>query len=164
MYPTMQGSDRRNFLVVSIRGLGAVLAAALGLPALRYLLTPPKAALGGQWVEIGELAKLPLNEPAEIVFRRERVDGWKVVNEKTSAWVVRKTEAEVVALAPGCTHLGCAYHFVKERNEFLCPCHTSTFAIDGAVTSGPAPRGLDRYETRVRAGKLSVGRVIRSIG
>ena len=63
----------------------------------------------------------------------------------------------MVAYGPQCTHLGCAYHWDESRNHFLCPCHTSVFSVDGAVVSGPAPRPLDRYETKVENGKLLLG-------
>lgn len=154
----MQGSSRRSVLGLAIQGLGAVIAGALGIPAIRYLFsshTSQNSAL----IEIADLAKIPAGEPAEIVFRRKRVDGWKTVVEKTSAWVLKRGESDVIALAPGCTHLGCAFRWVKEKNEFLCPCHTSTFTVDGQVTAGPAPRPLDRYVTEIRNGKLLVGAI-----
>jgi len=94
-----------------------------------------------------------------MVFRRTRVDGWKVTSEKATAWVVKTSDNQVTAFAPQCTHLGCAYHWEEQNKEFLCPCHTSTFAIDGKVTAGPAPRPLDRYEAKVENGKLMVGRI-----
>jgi hypothetical protein len=31
------------------------------------------------------VARLPAGGPAEVLFRRKRVDGWKVIDEKTSA-------------------------------------------------------------------------------
>jgi menaquinol-cytochrome c reductase iron-sulfur subunit len=85
------------------------------------------------------------------------VDGWKIQSEKTTAWVVKLAGSQVVAYGPQCTHLGCAYHWDDNANHFLCPCHTSVFAVDGAVLSGPAPRPLDRYETKVENGKLLLG-------
>jgi menaquinol-cytochrome c reductase iron-sulfur subunit len=93
----------------------------------------------------------------EMVFRQNRVDGWKIQSEKTSAWVVKLADSEVVAYGPQCTHLGCAYHWDDSRNYFLCPCHSSIFNIDGTVISGPAPRPLDRYETKIEKGKLLLG-------
>jgi menaquinol-cytochrome c reductase iron-sulfur subunit len=76
--------------------------------------------------------------------------------------VTRLKGGQVVAFAPQCTHLGCAYHWDEKNQNFLCPCHTSTFALDGRVLEGPAPRPLDRYESRVENGRLLLGRVIRS--
>jgi Rieske Fe-S protein len=31
------------------------------------------------------------------------------------------------------------------------------FSLDGKVLSGPAPRSLDRFETRIEGGKLLLG-------
>jgi cytochrome b6-f complex iron-sulfur subunit len=46
----------------------------------------------------------------------------------------------VYAVSTVCTHLGC---IVKENGRgFACPCHGSTFARDGTVTKGPAPKAL----------------------
>jgi menaquinol-cytochrome c reductase iron-sulfur subunit len=71
--------------------------------------------------------------------------------------VVKLPEEGVVAFGPQCTHLGCAYHWEEGERHFLCPCHTSLFSIDGKVMSGPAPRPLDRYETKVDKNRLLLG-------
>lgn len=153
-------AERRNFLVSAIYGLGAVMSAALGVPAIAYLFSPAKSRVkGSEWVDVADIGKLPVGEPAEVLFRRRRVDGWKVVDEKTSAWIIKQSDSECYALAPGCTHLGCAYSWQKDKKEFLCPCHTSTFSVDGKVTAGPAPRPLDRYTSRVVNGKIQLGPV-----
>ena len=94
-----------------------------------------------------------------MTFRRNRVDGWKVVSEKDTAWVLKAANNQVTAYGPQCTHLGCAYHWDTGKNEFVCPCHNSIFSIDGRVLGGPAPRPLDRYETKVEGGKLLLGRL-----
>ncbi|MCX6638029.1 MAG: ubiquinol-cytochrome c reductase iron-sulfur subunit, partial [Acidobacteria bacterium] len=77
-----------------------MIAGALALPAAIYLLLPPRARREGQWVEAGDLAQLPLRTPEEVVFRRNRVDGWKITSEKATAWVVKLSEKDVVAFAP----------------------------------------------------------------
>jgi menaquinol-cytochrome c reductase iron-sulfur subunit len=95
----------------------------------------------------------------EIAFRRNRVDGWKIISEKSTVWVVKTPDNRVVAFGPQCTHLGCAYHWDESRSQFLCPCHMSLFSMDGNVLSGPARRPLDRYETRIEGRKLLLGRL-----
>ncbi|HUA86791.1 MAG TPA: ubiquinol-cytochrome c reductase iron-sulfur subunit [Bryobacteraceae bacterium] len=112
------------------------------------------------WVDAADLNTLQVGQPQEVVFRRSRVDGWRVENEKSTAWVVRMNAQDVVAYSPSCTHLGCAYHWDAQTKEFLCPCHTSIFSIDGKVLSGPAPRPLDRYLTRIDNGKLLISPTI----
>ncbi len=133
------------------------MAAALAAPAAVYLLLPPRARRGSESVEIGELSQLALGVPEEVAFRRNRLDGWKLTSEKAAVWLVRRSENDVVAFAPQCTHLGCAYHWDERRKNFLCPCHSSTFGIDGRVLSGPAPRPLDRYDVKIENGRLLLG-------
>src|SRR4051794_36797505 len=144
-----QGQGRRKFYLTVTYALWAVITGALTIPAAVYLLFPPKSKKGSGWVEAGDIGHLKPDAPEEFVFRRTRVDGWKIINEKSTAWVVRHGSSKVVAFAPGCTHLGCAYSYDDKNKEFLCPCHTSTFGLDGKVLTGPAPRPLDRYEVKV---------------
>jgi menaquinol-cytochrome c reductase iron-sulfur subunit len=159
--PTMKSMDvpsqrnRRGFFLSVIYGLWALIGTALAAPALIYLLFPPRLRSGDDWVEAGDVSKLVPNLPVEMIFRRNHRDGWKFSSEQQTAWVI-KLGNEVVAYGPQCTHLGCAYHWEASKTEFLCPCHTSVFGPDGKVVSGPAPRPLDRYESRVENGKLMV--------
>jgi len=137
----------------------AAIGAALGLPALVYLFLPPKVRKADEWIEIGDISKLAPNSPVEMAFRRNRIDGWKVMSEKGSAWVVKHADGSVVAFGPQCTHLGCAYHWDEGKNDFVCPCHTSLFSIDGKVLAGPAPRPLERYDTKIQGNKLLLGQL-----
>jgi len=148
---------RRNVLVGAIYAMWAAISAAVGLPTLGYLLLPPKLKPQQGWTEIGDVTRLSPGVPVEMMFRRNRTDGWKITSEKNTAWVVRLTGNTILAFGPQCTHLGCAYHWDETRNQFLCPCHNSLFSVDGKVISGPAPRPLDRYATRIQGTHLYVG-------
>ena len=151
--------SRRRFYLTIIYGLWAIMSAALAGPALIYLLLPPRLRKEQQWVDAGDVSKLEPNVPVEMVFRKNRLDGWKLSSEKQTAWVVKLAGQNVVAFGPQCTHLGCAYHWDERKSEFLCPCHNSVFSIDGKVVSGPAPRPLDRYSSKIENGKLLLGEV-----
>jgi len=149
---------RRHFYYLTmIYGLSSLMAAVLSVPAFMYLFLPPRAKKREQWVDAADLTQLPTGTPQEVTFRINKVDGWKVSSEKTTAWVVKTADNQAVAFAPQCTHLGCAYHWDDSAKHFLCPCHTSAFAIDGRVLSGPAPRPLDRYEVRIAGNELQIG-------
>jgi Rieske Fe-S protein len=153
----METTTRRSFYSAAIAGLGALMSAALALPAAAYLFVRPKSQKPADFVPCADLAQLTVGKPEEVVFRRTRQDGWRVLNEKSTAWVVRKDDQNVIAFTPQCTHLACAYHWDDKANNFLCPCHNSVFSIDGKVVSGPAPRPLDRYVTKIDQGKLLIG-------
>jgi len=132
------------------------MAAMVAIPAGAYLILKPKSAGGEDMVEIADVATLEVDKPKEVVYFRKRVDGWKVTKEKTTAWVVKNASGEVRAYDPACTHLACAYHWEDGQKEFFCPCHSSVFGLEGNVVSGPAPRPLDRYVTKVEGGKILI--------
>ncbi|HTC34734.1 MAG TPA: ubiquinol-cytochrome c reductase iron-sulfur subunit [Bryobacteraceae bacterium] len=150
---------RRAFYIGFINGAMSLIGLALAVPAAVYLLFPPKLRKEAEWVDTADLSTIPAGTPTEIAFERKRVDGWKTTTEKATAWVVKKPNNDVVAFTPQCTHLGCAYHWDDPSHTFMCPCHNSVFSVDGQVLSGPAPRPLDRYMTKIDAGKLEIGPV-----
>lgn len=152
-----ESSSRRSFFVAVINSLGALITAAVAIPAGIYLLAKPKSAQGSDWEAVADLAQLPIGKPQEVLYNRKRVDGWRKVVEKASTWIVRTDQNNVVAFLPSCTHLGCAYHWDESMGDFVCPCHASVFSIDGKVLAGPAPRPLDRYCSKIESGKVLIG-------
>jgi menaquinol-cytochrome c reductase iron-sulfur subunit len=149
--------SRRSFYITVINLLGGLIAAAAAVPTAIYLLVKPKRPVTREWIEVADLERLQVGEPAEIVYNRERIDGWRKIDEKTTTWLVRTGEDSVAAFNPACTHLGCAYHWDTTAKQFECPCHGSSFSIDGKVTAGPAPRPLDRYAARIEGRRVLIG-------
>jgi menaquinol-cytochrome c reductase iron-sulfur subunit len=142
-------------LGTAIGALWCAIAAALGIPASRYLLSRPRTTDRNEWIDAGEIARLVPDQPVEMAFVRRHTEAWRTVEKKATAWVVKHGN-QVLALSPACTHLGCAYGWDASRRQFVCPCHASLFAIDGRVLAGPAPRPLDRYQTRMEGDRLLV--------
>jgi len=148
---------RRSFGIAAIYAMWAAMLTALGLPSIAYLLVPPRAHRKNDWVDAGDIRQLAPQVPVEVTFRRNRVDGWRQISEKSSAWVVKFPDNKVVAYSPQCTHLGCAYHWDQRKTQFICPCHNSVFSIDGKVQDGPALRPLDRYQVKIEGTKILLG-------
>jgi menaquinol-cytochrome c reductase iron-sulfur subunit len=150
---------RRKFLGRMIYTLTSLLVGALGGSAGAYLLGRPEREGRKDWTDAGELPELSAGSPQEITFSRNRVDGWKVQNEKASAWVIVNDDRTLTAFSPLCTHLGCAYQWERTQNHFSCPCHGSVFSKTGSVIAGPAPRPLDRYLVKIEGSRLWLGPV-----
>ncbi len=157
-----EGQTRRAFQLIVLNLLGALIGAALVLPTAVYLLIPPKSRKSGDFIDVGDISTLEPGVPSELSFQKTRLDGWRLVTEKRTAWVVKEPNNKIVAFGPACTHLACAYHWDGSASQFVCPCHNSFFSLDGKVTAGPAPRPLDQYVTKIENNRLQVGELKRS--
>jgi Rieske Fe-S protein len=155
--PEYYSPTRRAFHIVVFNLLGAIITFALAIPTLLYLFVPGRSRRQSGWVDAGDVSKLETGVPVELSFQQSTVDGWRHLTEKKTAWVVKEPDNKVVAFGPLCTHLHCAYHWETQLGQFMCPCHGSYFSIEGKVISGPAPRPLDRYVTKVDNNRLQIG-------
>jgi Rieske Fe-S protein len=63
--------------------------------------------------------------------------------------LIRDAEDSVIALDPTCTHEQCDVRHKSGDTHIRCKCHKSRFDLDGTNISGPAPRPLTRYESRL---------------
>ena len=62
-----------------------------------------------------------------------------------------------VAISTRCAHLGCPVRYIQASQKFVCPCHGGVYGFQGEVEGGPPVRPLDRFYTRVTAGRVEVG-------
>jgi menaquinol-cytochrome c reductase iron-sulfur subunit len=151
---------RRQFYARAVFALNALIGFAISLPAAAYLLLPGRRKQTADWSDAGSISNLGA-DPRQVLIRRKRVDAWRTTVEETTAWVFQR-EGKVTAISPSCPHLGCGVHWDAAKSGFLCPCHDSEFDSEGKVLSGPSPRALDRFETRVEGDRLWIGEPRRS--
>ncbi len=71
-------------------------------------------------------------------------------------YLSRMEDGGFLALSRRCTHLGCTVPWVAEKNQFLCPCHSSAFDIRGEVVRPPAPRALDLFRVKIENNTVRV--------
>jgi menaquinol-cytochrome c reductase iron-sulfur subunit len=62
-----------------------------------------------------------------------------------------------VAISTRCAHLGCPVRYIQASQKFVCPCHGGVYGFEGQVEGGPPVRPLDRFYTRVTAGRVEIG-------
>lgn len=156
-------TPRRNVLLAVFTGaIGAVVAVGGAVPGVRVLLNQlrNKPAAEGQKLRVALLAAVPPDGvPRPFPVIAERVDQWsRYPREKIGeVFLIRNSADEKpICFTATCPHLGCAVDFKPNQGEFRCPCHTSAFAVDGQVLSGPSPRPLDTLEVEVRDGQVYV--------
>jgi len=151
--------SRNDFVKATVGVLGTIMGVAVGLPAIGYIISPAlKPQESEAWIPAGPIENYPIGVPTLFTFTRTKINGWERTTNSYGAYVVRISEAEseISAYSNTCTHLSCRVSWKEEVKEYICPCHDASFAINGEVISGPPPRPLDEYETKVEEGILSI--------
>ena len=68
---------------------------------------------------------------------------------------IRTAEDKISVLSPICTHKHCTVEYNPDEKLIICPCHGSTYDLNGKVLKGPAKKDLTNFQ-----GTLSEGRII----
>jgi Rieske Fe-S protein len=69
--------------------------------------------------------------------------------------VTQPTAGKYEGFSATCPHQGCAVTDV-EGTTLVCPCHGSTFGLDGQLLQGPATRGLTPQNVTVTGGQITL--------
>jgi menaquinol-cytochrome c reductase iron-sulfur subunit len=148
--------DRRGFLTKALCcGLGGVAAAIPAAAGLGVLLDPlsRKSDASGTLARIATLDSLPIGDKPQLFpVIATRVDAWNRTTAPVGAVYVRRTgEKTLQVFHTTCPHAGCAVEFREEKQGYFCPCHDSTFSLEGRRSEqSPAARDLDELEYEIR--------------
>jgi menaquinol-cytochrome c reductase iron-sulfur subunit len=143
---------------ITIAGIGGVIAAAIGIPAIAYIVGPALKDKTADWIKLGAVNKVELNTPTLFKTTVQTQTGWVSSEEEFSGYVMTENGQDFIVMSNVCTHLGCRVRWIPDKEGFYCPCHNGVFAKDGTVVSGPPPRPLDRFEVKIEDGILYVQR------
>lgn len=146
---------RREFVKGVTVITGTLMGLIIGLPALDYLIAPGlKVKVSEAWVPVGPLDNYEVGVPKLFSFNRTEINGWEKTVLNYGAFVVRKSENEVLVLSDICTHLACRVTWHPDIQNYVSPCHNGHFDIYGSVISGPPPRPLDEFRSKIENGNL----------
>jgi len=155
--------DRREFLAkAATLGIGAVIVAIPAGAGLASLISPlVRKGESGLKVRLAKVEELPENgTPRYYEVVAERTDAWTRHAPEVIGGVFlrRLPEGGVRAFSSICPHAGCRVGFKSLAEGFHCPCHDSSFLLDGERGEvSVSPRAMDGLE--VDAGKLAEGEV-----
>jgi menaquinol-cytochrome c reductase iron-sulfur subunit len=169
---------RSKFLEFSTLGLGGVIGGIVTLPVLGFTILPPFIKQGHPEIDVGALDDFPENKFVITTFLLKPEDG--EVSRRT-AYIRNNGMLDGVpsftVLSNRCVHLGCPVQVNglplddQKKTEkgvdliptaaaagFGCPCHGGQYDSEGNRTAGPPVRALDRYEFRIKNGRLLLGK------
>ncbi|MBI1840614.1 MAG: Rieske (2Fe-2S) protein [Verrucomicrobia bacterium] len=154
------GSDRRDFVKACCAVVAGGAAAAVPIAAgLNFASDPIRRSTGEEsgFLKVASLNALPEDgKPRKFAVLADKSDAWnRFLNVPVGAVYLRRTGAQQVqALNVICPHAGCAVDYQPGKDSYLCPCHNSTFGLDGAIAdkNSPSARALDALEVEIRNG------------
>jgi menaquinol-cytochrome c reductase iron-sulfur subunit len=149
---------RRSFLGVLLGFGTVVVGAALSVPLIRFALHPllTKTTEIG-WSDIGKIEEFAsLTAPLKKLITVDQRDGWRKIVSEKAIYVLPIKDGVLRVLSPICPHLGCSIPWIEAQQQFVCPCHTAIFTLDGTRVSGPAPRSMDDLQSKIDNGMLKV--------
>ncbi len=121
--------------------------AVIALVAIGVAVIWPSSPADSGWSTVARADELAVNDPLAV---------------EGDAYLVLLESGEILALSRIDPHLGCKvpftpdFTFMGDTGWFRNPCHGETYDLTGVCYFGPCPRGLDRYEVRVRDGDVEV--------
>lgn len=149
--------SRRDFVKFITVISGTLMGLIIGIPAIDFLISPGlKVKETEAWIPVGPLSNYEVGVPKLFNFNRTEINGWEQTVLSFGAFVVRKNENEVLVLSNICTHLACRVSWHPDIQNYVSPCHNGHFDIYGNVISGPPPRPLDEFQTKIENGNLSI--------
>ena len=154
-FSTPVGSRRTFFHWVTFAAAGLV-GLGLSIPLLSTLISPAFQRRRRAWVDVGAVDELPPGHPRQLDHVTTIRDGWLETTSHKAVWAVKQPQGDITVFSPMCTHLGCGYRWDETEQKFLCPCHGSSYDVNGQVLGGPAPRPLDTLPSKIEEGRLLV--------
>lgn len=147
--------SRRDFIKGTAAAIGGLIGVVIALPTIAYLLFPAlRAEEDTDSIDLGPLENYPVGMPTRFDTVRTKVNGWERTATTYGLFVVRTSDTDVRVFSDICTHLGCRVSWHPDQQHYISPCHDGHFDIVGNVVSGPPPRPLDEYITKIENGNL----------
>ena len=155
-----------------MRAITAMIAAVVGIvPAVfggLFLLDPLFARKSTSDDDAPSDGFLPLavgpeavpddGTPQAFTILADRVDAWNFYPQEPvgSIWIRKTDTGKLIAFNSICPHLGCFVDYRSTQRDFFCPCHLSTFDLDGGRQNRIPPRDMDELELKVTDGQIWV--------
>lgn len=161
----MPQPPRRSFLVAALAvGAGATAVLTPLAVGVAAFLSPLFRKRQSPMVRLALLDQVPENgQPRSFPVVAPCVDAWNRCPDRRlgAVYLIRQDgQAKPLALSAKCPHAGCFVGYESGDNQFNCPCHTSSFKLDGSRVRGDdevSPRDMDQLPVELREVALPDG-------
>ncbi len=153
---------RRQFIMKAAAVVLGTVAAVVPLATGLFAFCDPlrRRGAGGKFVPVAPLDAVAddgIPRPFQVIA--EQTDAWNRSVEPIGAVYLRRKPGQEMpdCLSATCPHAGCFVGYDAQANQFKCPCHNSTFDVDGQVIEpSPSPRAMDSLACKVEGPEVLV--------
>ncbi len=167
------GESRRGFFGSFSAWLAALVGAVLGvgpvcvglysfiMDPLREKTRPRKSRAEGSadangFYRVASSDEISTDKPRRFTIVADKLDAWNFIeNQALGAVYLQKNEnGDISCFHTTCPHAGCSVAYEQDSNAYHCPCHNSSFKLDGSKldvggSTNPSPRPLDKLDVKV---------------
>lgn len=153
-----EGAPRRNFLTATAAVVFGAIAGLVPAVVAIFPILDPLRRRGSDTglVQVTRLGAVPeAGLPRRFTVQADRQDAWTTYEDTpVGAVYLMRTDSGLTALNVVCPHAGCFVGLAPDGSRFVCPCHRSSFALDGSINdpASPSPRAMDELEVEIRNG------------
>src|SRR5438132_3071701 len=134
------GLSRRVFLARLGIGFNAIVATLLGVPIVRYILSPiTRERRPGyeSWLSLGSLDQFPEGQTRFTTYRNPVVNAWDGESATIACCVRHLAGEKIQVFAINCAHPGCPVRSSPQSTFATCPCQGA--ACYAHCSRAPAP-------------------------
>jgi nitrite reductase/ring-hydroxylating ferredoxin subunit len=147
----LRGTRRQVVIGTSVAAASAAAGVVVGRNLLVPTQAPPTAQAeldpnAGTWRAVGASVDLP--DGGAMAFDLGSVNGF-----------VHRTAAKLEAVSGVCTHQGCKLWLDAPESRLRCPCHSTSFSLQGATMTHQlpvAPPPLPKLQVRENNGTIEI--------
>ena len=157
--PGASVQPRRNVLAGLAAGvIGTIVAIVPTIPGLGFLLHPllkkkqAGSTAGDDFVKVTTVDAIPADgSPRAFPVQMDVQDAWnKYPNRQVgSVFLSRDDKGSVQCFSCVRPHLGCTINYEEKAKLYVCPCHASSFKLNGERNNLIPPRSMDPLTARV---------------
>jgi Rieske Fe-S protein len=140
--------DRRTFVVGTLASVSVGATALFSATMIGRAVMPPSRSIEGKTkpgpLAVGRAEDLQPEKPVLAEYGDDVV------------YMVKLADERLLVLNAACPHVACKLAFNEATKEFDCPCHASSFSIEGTLLGGPAPRDMIAAKFEVVEGEVVV--------
>ncbi len=159
-------------------GVSGLIGAAITVPIVGFAVAPAFLDQGEDDIDLGPIGDFPEGQfvIANFDYKRVKTEVEPPSVARRTAYIRNNGFVEgtpsFTILSNRCVHLGCPVQPAGPTGEardvqgldvtlipvqpanFSCPCHGGAYDLEGNRTAGPPTRALDRYQFKIRDGRL----------